>query len=245
MWLLSALLLLSLPGCFSIQGPTAVSGPEGGSVTLQCHYDPGWETYRKWWCRGADWKACEILIITTGSEEEIKKARISITDNQENRTFTVTMEDLSREDNDTYWCGIERSGTDLGVQVQVIVGPASQRNSHETLRTTTVKLLKTGTTSSPASFNHRADQQQPTDGFHQTPDQDPALQHPLPAPDFPEAASWGTLLCCHVVEQDIEGFPGNRKSAWAGKSPPPCRPRQVHRLSPEAGGSKPLDPLSE
>ncbi|XP_023585035.1 CMRF35-like molecule 7 [Trichechus manatus latirostris] len=36
----------------------------------------------------------------------------------------VTMEKLSREDADIYWCGIEKSGSDLGVQVKVTVGSA-------------------------------------------------------------------------------------------------------------------------
>ncbi|XP_037665544.1 CMRF35-like molecule 7 [Choloepus didactylus] len=124
MWLPSALLLLSLPGCFSIHGPKTVSGPLRGSVTLQCHYDPGWEPYRKWWCQGADWGECDILIITTGTEEEVKKGRVSIKDNHKNRAFTVTMEGLSGKDADTYWCGIERLGTDRGFQVKVAVDPA-------------------------------------------------------------------------------------------------------------------------
>nr|XP_023412700.1 CMRF35-like molecule 7 isoform X2 [Loxodonta africana] len=124
MWLPPALFLLSLPGCFSLQGPESVSGSEEGSVTVQCHYDTGWETHRKWWCQGKIWNFCKILIQSRGSEQEVKKDRMSIRDNHRNRSFTVTMEKLSREDADTYWCGIEKKGSDLGVQVKVTVGPA-------------------------------------------------------------------------------------------------------------------------
>uniref|UniRef100_A0A2K5URT4 CD300 molecule like family member f n=1 Tax=Macaca fascicularis TaxID=9541 RepID=A0A2K5URT4_MACFA len=107
-----------------ISGPMTVNGPERGSLMVQCVYNSGWETYLKWWCRGATWYSCKILVKTTGSEQEVKRDRVSIKDNQKNHTFTVTMEDLMQTDADTYWCGIERTGTDLGVTVQVIIDPA-------------------------------------------------------------------------------------------------------------------------
>ncbi|KAF3813154.1 hypothetical protein GH733_018905 [Mirounga leonina] len=95
-----------------------------GSLTVQCRYEPGWETYSKWWCQGAQWKDCHILVQTDGSEREEKGHHVSIKDNQKSRTFTVTMEELRWNNADTYWCGIERSGTDLGVQVKVTIDPA-------------------------------------------------------------------------------------------------------------------------
>ncbi|XP_004040981.2 CMRF35-like molecule 1 isoform X1 [Gorilla gorilla gorilla] len=107
-----------------ITGPTTVNGLERGSLTVQCVYRSGWETYLKWWCRGAIWHDCKILVKTTGSEQEVKRDRVSIKDNQKNRTFTVTMEDLMKTDADTYWCGIEKTGNDLGVTVQVTIDPA-------------------------------------------------------------------------------------------------------------------------
>nr|XP_015090742.1 CMRF35-like molecule 5 [Vicugna pacos] len=123
-WLLPALLLLFYPGSAAITGPKAVRGLERGSLTVQCRYGPGWEPYVKWWCRGADWGSFKFVVKTTGSEKEVKKDRVSIKDNQKNRSFTVTMEKLRLNDADTYWCGIERFGTDLGVPVKVTVDPA-------------------------------------------------------------------------------------------------------------------------
>ncbi|XP_023366971.1 CMRF35-like molecule 4 [Otolemur garnettii] len=107
----------------ALSGPGKVSGPEWGSLTVQCHYDSGWESYRKWWCRGAHWSSCKIVIVTSGSEDEVKIDHLSIRDSHKDLRFTVTMEDLRKDDADTYWCGIERSGTDLGVQVKVIITP--------------------------------------------------------------------------------------------------------------------------
>ncbi|XP_048651860.1 CMRF35-like molecule 7 [Marmota marmota marmota] len=121
MWLPGALLLLSLAGCFSIQGPKHVQGREQGSLTVQCRYSPQWTNYQKWWCRGRHWRTCHILVQTRGSEQEEKQGRVSIVDHQRDHSFTVTMEKLQRDDMDTYWCGIKKSGTDLGTRVRVTV----------------------------------------------------------------------------------------------------------------------------
>nr|XP_054313456.1 CMRF35-like molecule 7 isoform X1 [Pongo pygmaeus] len=119
----SASRIAETTGCFSIQGPESVRAPEQGFVMVQCHYKQGWETYIKWWCRGKRWDTCRIVIRTGGSEQGEKSDRVSIKDNQKDRTFTVTMEGLRRDDADIYWCGIERLGTDLGTPVKVIVDP--------------------------------------------------------------------------------------------------------------------------
>ncbi|XP_070339676.1 CMRF35-like molecule 9 isoform X2 [Equus asinus] len=143
MWLFPALLLLIIPGCFSIHGPGTVSGPEGGSVTIECHYNSGWETYKKWWGRGNAWRSCRILVKTTGSEQEVKKDRVSIKDDHRCRTFAVTMEKLRSDDEDTYWCGIERYGIDQGVQVKVTVGPAYTTTPPTLLITNTTESMTT------------------------------------------------------------------------------------------------------
>ncbi|XP_036922210.1 CMRF35-like molecule 7 [Sturnira hondurensis] len=124
MWLLSPILfLLSLPGCFSIQGPESVRGRERGSLTVWCHYRPGWKAYKKYWCRGAQWLSCRVLVETRGSEQEVKKDSVSIRDNWKNHSIVVTMQDLRQHDNDTYWCGIKKPIIDLGASIQVMVVP--------------------------------------------------------------------------------------------------------------------------
>uniref|UniRef100_A0A8D0V0A4 Immunoglobulin V-set domain-containing protein n=1 Tax=Sus scrofa TaxID=9823 RepID=A0A8D0V0A4_PIG len=96
------------PGSSPVTGPKAVRGQERGSLAVQCRYTPGWESHGKWWCRGADWGNCKILVQTTASEPEVKRDRVSIRDDRENRTFTVTTEELRLDDAGIYWCGIER-----------------------------------------------------------------------------------------------------------------------------------------
>uniref|UniRef100_A0A8D1F3C3 Ig-like domain-containing protein n=1 Tax=Sus scrofa TaxID=9823 RepID=A0A8D1F3C3_PIG len=111
------------PGSSPVTGPKAVRGQERGCLAVQCRYTPGWESHGKWWCRGADWGNCKILVQTTASEPEVKRDRVSIRDNRENRTFTVTTEQLRLDDAGVYWCGIARVGTDHGDQVTVTVDP--------------------------------------------------------------------------------------------------------------------------
>uniref|UniRef100_A0ABI8AFF6 Immunoglobulin domain-containing protein n=1 Tax=Felis catus TaxID=9685 RepID=A0ABI8AFF6_FELCA len=112
------------PGSSDISGPEAVRGLVGGSLTVQCHYVRTWKNSKKWWCRGANWGNCHILVKTNGSEQEVQRKNVSIKDNQKNLIFTVTMEKLKQTDANIYWCGIERYGIDLGVQVKVTVHPA-------------------------------------------------------------------------------------------------------------------------
>ncbi|XP_005668681.1 CMRF35-like molecule 1 isoform X1 [Sus scrofa] len=125
MYLLMLLpLLFQLSGSSPVTGPKALRGQERGSLTVQCRYTPGWESHGKWWCRGADWSSCKILVQTTASEPEVKRDRVSIRDDRENRTITVTTEQLRLDDAGIYWCGIARVGTDHGAQVRVTVDPA-------------------------------------------------------------------------------------------------------------------------
>ncbi|XP_049491788.1 CMRF35-like molecule 1 isoform X3 [Panthera uncia] len=118
------LFLFQLAGSSDISGPEAVRGLVGGSLTVQCHYVQTWKNSKKWWCRGANWGNCHILVKTDGSEQEVQRKNVSIKDNQKNLIFTVTMEKLKQTDANIYWCGIERYGIDLGVKVKVTVHPA-------------------------------------------------------------------------------------------------------------------------
>ena len=112
-----------LLGHFSICQERTVRGTEGGTLTVNCGYGRGWESYKKWWCRGRNKNSCRILVKTAGTDQLVKKDRASIQDNRSQRSFTVTLEGLQRDDADTYWCGIERTGEDLGYKISVIVDP--------------------------------------------------------------------------------------------------------------------------
>ncbi|XP_036051930.1 CMRF35-like molecule 1 isoform X3 [Onychomys torridus] len=119
--------LFWISGCSTAQnpitGPDMVSGQEHGSLTVRCHYGSSWNNYKKYWCRGADWSTCEILIKTDNSEKLVKKDRLSIRDDKTDFIVTVTMEDLRISDAGTYWCAIERIGHDHHFEVNVNIDP--------------------------------------------------------------------------------------------------------------------------
>ncbi|XP_055448296.1 CMRF35-like molecule 1 isoform X3 [Psammomys obesus] len=118
--------LLWISGCSTAQdeitGPEEVRGQEQGSLMVQCRYSSSWKDYTKYWCRGAAWRSCEILI-RTDSEQLVKKNRLSIRDNQTDLIITVTMEDLRLSDAGVYWCAIEKSGFDHKFKVDVSIDP--------------------------------------------------------------------------------------------------------------------------
>ncbi|XP_074116787.1 CMRF35-like molecule 1 isoform X2 [Sminthopsis crassicaudata] len=145
MYLLSALLLW-IPGCFSsiriIWGPEQMTFEENYSGIIKCHYASGWENYVKWWCRGAAWYSCNILVKTTESMRV--SDRVSIQDNVTALTFTVKIENIRKNDEGTYWCGIERTAaTDHGFQIKVMVDSVSRRTT-TTRNTTTNVTISTG-----------------------------------------------------------------------------------------------------
>ncbi|KAH1183149.1 CMRF35-like molecule 1 [Mauremys mutica] len=115
-----------LPGYFSaLAAPREVSGPPGGTVSVPCQYDKRDQGSQKYWCRGAPWKSCSKVVETEKSEVQVKRGRVSITDNHTMSTFTVTMENLTLGDAGIYWCGINRKhGGDPHSLVNVTVLPA-------------------------------------------------------------------------------------------------------------------------
>ncbi|CAI5765964.1 CMRF35-like molecule 1 isoform X1 [Podarcis lilfordi] len=125
-WMLLTWVLL--PGCMSdLTGPKALSGFLGRSLSVRCRYDAGFRKYVKYWCKGSSWSSCEIVVRTTGSEEERTASRLFIKDNHSRLEFTVRLENLTQEDAGIYWCGIERAGSDYGFPVNITVLPETWR----------------------------------------------------------------------------------------------------------------------
>uniref|UniRef100_A0A8C3YHJ8 Immunoglobulin V-set domain-containing protein n=1 Tax=Catagonus wagneri TaxID=51154 RepID=A0A8C3YHJ8_9CETA len=116
---------LCLPGCLSVSGPLAVTGTEGGSLSVRCRYEEKFINNNKYWVKTPCFLSGKI-VETAESEGEVRDGRVSIRDHPANLTFTVTLERLTEDDlndADTYWCGIEKPGVDLGSQIKVTVVP--------------------------------------------------------------------------------------------------------------------------
>ncbi|XP_077334325.1 uncharacterized protein LOC143975704 isoform X1 [Lithobates pipiens] len=111
---------LCLIGVGALRGPGEVTVPYGEELSVTCHYNGGYKPHEKYWCRGAHWKTCQIIV---KSSDEKSKHRYSIEDNPSSLNFTVTGRGMRPENSDTYHCGIERNGIDEMHVVKVTVLP--------------------------------------------------------------------------------------------------------------------------
>ncbi|XP_047561921.1 CMRF35-like molecule 6 isoform X4 [Lutra lutra] len=126
-WLPAALLLLHVPGCWSLRGPTSVTGTVGGSLSVQCQYEEKFKENVKYWCKTP---CMRDIVKTEEADKEVRSGRVSIRDQPANLTFTVTLENLTEGDTGTYRCGIDTSWLpeyllDLTFRVVLSVTPAS------------------------------------------------------------------------------------------------------------------------
>ncbi|XP_076399819.1 CMRF-35-like molecule 4 [Peromyscus maniculatus bairdii] len=105
MWLPSALLLLQVPGCVPLRGPSKVTGTVGESLSVRCQYKEEHKNNEKYWCRVTMLPCKEI--VRTRASKEVGKGRVSIRDHPGILTFTVTLENLTLEDAGTYKCAVD------------------------------------------------------------------------------------------------------------------------------------------
>uniref|UniRef100_A0A3B3R9L7 Ig-like domain-containing protein n=1 Tax=Paramormyrops kingsleyae TaxID=1676925 RepID=A0A3B3R9L7_9TELE len=94
-------------GADSVSSVRQVTVQSGGSVTIPCLYEDTYKNHVKYWCKGDDGQSCTSIVRTDFPQ---KKGDVSIRDDPEQQVFTVTMNNLKIEDNDTYWCRVEISG---------------------------------------------------------------------------------------------------------------------------------------
>nr|XP_012415685.1 PREDICTED: CMRF35-like molecule 2 [Odobenus rosmarus divergens] len=120
-------------GSLSLTGPSSVTGTLGGSLSVPCQYEEGYQRHNKYWCRGEYGITCEKIVETKGEEKEERSGRVSIRDHADNFTFIVTMENLTTDDAGSYWCGIQRTWLpDPLVQVNVSVSAAPNKTTERT-----------------------------------------------------------------------------------------------------------------
>uniref|UniRef100_A0A674DEE2 Immunoglobulin V-set domain-containing protein n=1 Tax=Salmo trutta TaxID=8032 RepID=A0A674DEE2_SALTR len=74
-----------------------------------CPYDRGFETYQKYLSKGI-W-AYQVDVIQTKMHQHpawTHKGRFSLYDDTKRRVFTVIIRQLTRQDEGTYWCGVDK-----------------------------------------------------------------------------------------------------------------------------------------
>ncbi|XP_047689239.1 CMRF35-like molecule 8 isoform X1 [Prionailurus viverrinus] len=152
-WLPLALLLLWVPGCSSISGPTSMTGTLGSSLIVQCSYEEQLRTHFKYWCKKpCFWKTVE----TKRSSKEVRNGRVSIRDHPANLTFIVTLENLTEDDAGTYRCGIDTSWLggylqDPAVHIVVSVIPATTSAPPANITVTQISTITAGITTTSSS----------------------------------------------------------------------------------------------
>ncbi|KFW02038.1 CMRF35-like molecule 3, partial [Eurypyga helias] len=114
---------LFLPVCQALVVPREVSGQIGETLSLRCWYPRGYESYNKYWCRGASRDSCRKVVETAGREVPRQHGRVSIQDSYIFCVVLLTVENLSKEDAGSYWCGVEKTGRDMMEPVTVKVIP--------------------------------------------------------------------------------------------------------------------------
>ncbi|XP_060755235.1 CMRF35-like molecule 3 isoform X1 [Neoarius graeffei] len=129
---------------------TTITGYRGRSVQIQCPYEPGYEKYKKYLCRGkCPYVGYNDIPVESGSPA--KDPRFSLYDNTTAKIFTVTITDLRPEDKGTYWCAIEQPGTNIYTELLLLVktdDPAVNTVSHTTHTTHTTHAASTHSSSS-------------------------------------------------------------------------------------------------
>ncbi|XP_045069346.1 polymeric immunoglobulin receptor-like [Coregonus clupeaformis] len=99
---------------FVLSAARHVSVQTGGSITIPCHYDQYYINHVKYWCKGYNWISCSTLV---RSDHPNSSGNASISDDINQRVFTVTMTDLEPEDSKTYRCVVEiNGGPDIRIQ---------------------------------------------------------------------------------------------------------------------------------
>lgn len=104
--------------CAGLRGAEAMSlkGEKRGQISITCSHSNAYSNV-KYFCRGACYD--EDVLISTREKKDHAQRKYSIRD--EGNTFYVTIFDLKKDDEGTYWCGIDRVGIDTYNKVVLTV----------------------------------------------------------------------------------------------------------------------------
>lgn len=75
---------------------------QGKSITIPCFYDPKYIYDKKQLCWGYSFNICR-------DDKEKKHRTVSISDDQTQHIFTVTMKNVTMTDTNYYWCFVDNA----------------------------------------------------------------------------------------------------------------------------------------
>ncbi|XP_070697689.1 polymeric immunoglobulin receptor-like [Pempheris klunzingeri] len=96
------LILTGLMGIHSITTVEKLSVKSGDSVSIPCLYDSTYINHVKSVCKGYFWRFCTFAVKTNQTDNS---GKFSISDDTNQRVFTVTINDLT-DDDKHYWCAV-------------------------------------------------------------------------------------------------------------------------------------------
>ncbi|XP_056622646.1 CMRF35-like molecule 3 [Triplophysa dalaica] len=96
-----------------------VIGYRGETFNITCPYESGYETNKKYLCKGECGFMNKNIIVESGSPA--KDRRFSLIDDTTARVFTVTITDLRTHDVGTYWCGVSTSLRNVLINSEIIL----------------------------------------------------------------------------------------------------------------------------
>ncbi|XP_016116680.1 CMRF35-like molecule 6 [Sinocyclocheilus grahami] len=136
--------------------PVTVTGYRGGKADIRCAYESGYKSNPKYLCKGECIFGSRNIVVKSGSPAEDQ--RFSLTDDTTARVFTVTITDLRSEDAGQYWCGVDRTLTDVYSEILLLVKQVN--------KTTEVSTISTFSTT-PSYFSKTEPHPQPTSNTDQ------------------------------------------------------------------------------
>uniref|UniRef100_A0A4W4DWN3 Ig-like domain-containing protein n=1 Tax=Electrophorus electricus TaxID=8005 RepID=A0A4W4DWN3_ELEEL len=94
--------------CIAVTGESTneVTAYSGGGVRIKCKYEEGYETNKKYFCKGES-TPCADQIKTGAKHTWVHEGRFSLYDNNSAKVFWVVMRNLTVEDSGTYQCGVD------------------------------------------------------------------------------------------------------------------------------------------
>ncbi|XP_034150349.1 polymeric immunoglobulin receptor-like [Esox lucius] len=99
-------LLAFMTGCVT---SFIVTGYSGGTVIIYCYYNIEEESNGKYFCMGQNSLSCEEKIRTRNTSREWNhRGRVSLFDNTGGNYIMVVIRQLTREDEGTYRCGVDK-----------------------------------------------------------------------------------------------------------------------------------------
>uniref|UniRef100_A0A8C4ELK5 Immunoglobulin domain-containing protein n=1 Tax=Dicentrarchus labrax TaxID=13489 RepID=A0A8C4ELK5_DICLA len=92
-------------GIHSVTTVSKVSVKAGGSISIPCLYEPEYTHHVKYLCKGYTWELCSYSVRT---DQPDSSGKFSISDDKQQRIFTVTINNLMMKDSSFYyWCAVE------------------------------------------------------------------------------------------------------------------------------------------